>query len=265
MPHFFLPPANIVAGRFTLEPSESRHVGQVLRQKSGDKLNLFDGTGKTYQAVIDKVSPEKVEGKITGEELAPAPAVRFRLFQALPKGDKFEFVLEKMTELGASDVIPVYTERSEVRVPADKLAARLDRWNKIALAAAKQSGLARLPTVHQPMLFAQALESLKHDAPPPETLSPGERMPGGQVRGTPLTLIPWEGESARTLKRVLRDGGAPPSGINVFIGPEGGYTPEEISAAQAAGAVPVTLGNQILRTETAGIFVAAAVLYEVQD
>lgn len=267
MPHFFVPPENILSGRFFLNPDESRHLAVVLRKKTGDKVRLFDGADRCYRAVLGKVEPGRVEGNLLDEGTRGAVLpYRLRLFQGLPKGEKMEWILEKATELGAASIVPVVTERSVARVPADRLDRRLDRWRKIVLSAAKQCGRTDVPEVLAPVSLEEALA----------------------LRGKgSLTLFPWEGEETKTLKASLREffgkenlrSGSPspqPSPMNgggsmaaqeqiridLFVGPEGGFSPAEVETARAAGAVTVTLGPLILRTETAGLMAASALLYE---
>jgi 16S rRNA (uracil1498-N3)-methyltransferase len=241
MPHFYVPPENITGDRFFLGPEESRHIARVLRKKPGEEILLFDGKDRGFRALLRAVSPERVEGSLlSADDAAPALPYRLRLFQGLPKGDKMELILEKMTELGAAEVVPLVTERSVPRIPADRLENRLERWRKIVLSAAKQCGQTRVPVVGAPLDFSAALA----------LCGPGE-----------LTLFPWEGEERLTLKAVLREGALPPV-VNLFIGPEGGFSPAEADRAREKGARAVTLGPLILRTETAGFMAAGALLYE---
>lgn len=242
MPHFFVPPENVREGRFVLEKDEAQHVALVLRKKAGDEIQLFDGKGHGYRGRIESVSTSRVEGRVlAAQPQEERPPLALRLFQGLPKGDKFDWILEKMTELGASEIVPVYTERGEVRVPPQKLADRVKRWEKIVLAAAKQSGRSHLPRVSAPVSLVQALSSCGADS---------------------LTLFPWEGEGHLSLKQALASRKAGTRTVNVFIGPEGGFAPSEADLARKSGALSVTLGPVILRTETAGLFVASVLLYE---
>jgi 16S rRNA (uracil1498-N3)-methyltransferase len=242
MPHFYVPPEAVQGERFVLEKEESRHLAKVLRKKPGDPVTLFDGQGRSYEGRIEKVFLDRVQGRILSQGPASDVPWNLRLFQGFPKGDKFDWLLEKMTELGASEIIPVYTERSVPRIPAERLAGRMKRWKKILLAAAKQSGRMRVPGVSLPLPFAEALGLCGHDA---------------------LILLPWEEEVGTSLQKVLRSvSRAPGKEINVLIGPEGGFSSGEVQLARGKGAVPVSLGPLTLRTETAGLAVAAALLYE---
>jgi 16S rRNA (uracil1498-N3)-methyltransferase len=168
------------------------------------------------------------------------PDVRLVLYQALIKGQRFDWVLEKGTEVGVSSFVPVVSSRSVVR-PAEASASRLERWQRIVTEAAEQSGRSRLPQVSPPVTFADALAS-----------APG------------LRLLPWEGEHDITLREALTAEG-PPEAVSLFIGPEGGFPTEEVEMARQQGVRTVSLGPRILRAETAGIVAAALVLHELGE
>jgi len=240
MPHTFVPPGNLSGKHFFLNPEESRHLAIVLRKKPGEQIRLFDGENRSFLARLESVSSQRVEGTILEDLKASRPPYRLRLFQGMPKGDKLEWILEKGTELGVAEFVPVLTERSVVRVPSERIPKKMERWRKIILAAAGQCGRSDLPEIRPPLSFSEALA----------LCGPGE-----------LTVLPWEGEEATALKAVLsgKRGGT----INLFIGPEGGFSIKEVEEARGRGAVTATLGPLILRTETAGIAAAAAVLYEM--
>jgi 16S rRNA (uracil1498-N3)-methyltransferase len=267
VPHFFVSPLRIRDGQFALAPEESAHLARVLRKKIGDEVRLFDGVDHSYRAVLDVVTPERVSGRILAELPFVETPFFFRLFQSVPKGDTFEWIIEKATELGVAEIVPLQTRRSVARVPAARVAAKTVRWEKIVRAAAAQCGRADIPAISPPLEFDAALDRMaKND----------------------LSLIAWEGESSKTLKSVLsaelhalagateadisptppavrKRGRTPPPGrtaVNVMIGPEGGFDPSEVERAAARGVRAVGLGPRILRTETAGIFVASSLLYE---
>ncbi len=244
MPHFFVSPKSIRAGRFVLSVEESGHLARVLRKKAGEEIGLFDGVNHAYRGVLEVVTPERVEGKILAEVSTVEAPYLLRLFQAIPKGDAFEWILEKATELGVAEIVPLQTRRSVAVVPADRWGGKRERWEKIVRAASAQCGRAEVPHVSTPVEVVGALARF----------GPGE-----------TSLIPWEGETERTLKAALasvdRVGRRPV--VNVMIGPEGGFDPGEVAQVRAAGVVPVTLGPRILRTETAGIFAASAIFYEL--
>lgn len=249
MPHFFVSPKDIHDGKFTLAPDESAHLARVLRKKPGEEVRLFDGVDRSYRGVLEVVTPERVSGRIVAERPSLSAPYFLRLFQGIPKGDTFEWIIEKATELGVSEIVPMQTLRSVARVPESRAAAKQARWEKIARAAAAQCGRADVPAISAPLRFDDALALVL----PSETF-----------------LMAWEGESSQTLKSVLSPApkafgkrGRMPTTINVMIGPEGGFDPSEVDRARARGAISVSLGPRILRTETAGIFVASSLLYEL--
>lgn len=250
MPHFFVDPRNISDGRFVLDPDESAHVARVLRKKPGDTVRLFDGVDRSYEGVLDDATPGRVTGRILDQRSSEPTGPFVRLFQAIPKGDAFEWILEKTTELGVNEVVPFHARRNVARVARDRAAAKQSRWEKIVRAASAQCGRADVPTVSAPQEFEEILARLDPSQP---------------------TFLAWEGEETVSLKSALaaRSSGEPRADrkegrliVNMVVGPEGGFTPEEVSQARARGVVPVSLGPRILRTETAGLFVVGAVLYE---
>jgi 16S rRNA (uracil1498-N3)-methyltransferase len=215
------------------------HLSRVLRLKTGDRLTLSDGRGMDYEARIEALEPAaalcRVEAAIpsTGE-----PRCRVTLFQCLPKGAKLETIIQKCTELGAYCIQPVMS-RCCVSVPAD-FSKKLPRYNRIAYEAAKQSRRGLVPEV---------LNVLPLSAVEPEDFD--------------LVLLAYEREGERTLRQALRANPAPLSAA-LIIGPEGGFDEEEAAALIQRGAIAVSLGPRILRTETAGPTMLAQLLYEVE-
>ncbi len=219
-----------------LPPEESHHAATVLRLRPGERVVVFDGRGREREVELTTVSPRAVAGRVVAVRSGPRLPLRLTLVQGVPKGTKMDAIVRMGTELGIEHFLPVLTRRTMTRPPA----ARVERWRRIALAAAKQSGRSAVPRVDLPRL-------------------PAEIWP--ELRGF-LVLLPWEGETSRSIGAALQaHPGA--SAVAICIGPEGGWTPEEVQQAVAYGAHPVTLGELILRTETAGLVAAAMVLYEL--
>ncbi len=210
----------------------------------GDEIELLDNTGWAYRTELVMVERDVVRGRVVDKrKLETEPSTRITLYQGLLKGQKFEWVLQKGTELGVAGFVPVLCARCILGNVNDISAARVERWERIAAEAAEQAGRAVLPHLAGAMLFQQACHSAAR-------------------RG--LSLIPWEEERTVRLRQALNQ--VPQSKeINLFIGPEGGFEEEEIALARKAGLVPVTLGPRILRAETAGLAVAAAILFELGD
>ncbi|HEA47014.1 MAG TPA: 16S rRNA (uracil(1498)-N(3))-methyltransferase [bacterium] len=249
MRRFFVEEKNIRENKVTIKGDEARHIAQVLRLKEKDKIKIFTGKGKEYLTEIIQSSKKEVIGKILEESrLDTEPPIEITLVQGIPKSDKMDFIVQKVTELGVKKIIPVITQRTVVKLNEEKSRARRNRWQRIALEAAKQSGRAIIPAVKEVISFIQALDNLNRES---------------------LNLIPWEEETSTSLKQVLKRHTShiphSTSHITVFIGPEGGFTSEEVEAAKEKGAIPVSLGPRLLRTETAGLVTLTVILYELGD
>jgi 16S rRNA (uracil1498-N3)-methyltransferase len=228
MPHFFVPPANIRGNAFILTGDEVRHLVTVRRCTVGTELRLFDGTGKTYRARIDAISKDELSGTILEEVTAPRGPLELNVFCAVPKGDRFDWLVEKAAELVGASVVPVVTARSVIK---DISPSKLERWQRLALAACQQCRRADLMSIRQPLGFVQAVEGVARDA---------------------CNIIPWEGEESRSIGMVCRTR-QPIRSANVFIGPEGGLSGDEVQHAESCGITPVTMGERILRVETAAL------------
>ena len=213
------------------DPGEIRHICKVLRLGEGDGVVLFDGEGKEYRASITRIFPEQVILTLTAEG-APARAessLRIVLGMALLKSSKFEWLLQKATELGVSEVLPFSSSRVIPRREEEQSRARLARWEKIVAQAARQCGRSLLPRVHPPCSFEEVLQTDREGA---------------------TKIFLWEKEETRTLGDALTE--ANPE-IFFLVGPEGGFSDPEALRAQEAGFRPVRLGPRILRAETAAI------------
>ena len=244
MARFFVDPKQIEIDRLEVTGSEAKHILQVLRLKSGDIITVLDGQGNEYQASIDKVTGTRVQCWIMSRAAAGGePSLRVMLIQGLAKGDRMETVIQKATELGVAGIIPVQCNRSVVRLDGRKAAEKQQRWQRVALEAAKQCRRGIVPAVALTRNWCDVLSDL-----PPGCLS----------------LLPWEGETACSLHQALAGCSRNMTGnttIYIFIGPEGGFEPAEVKAARDRGVVSVSLGPRILRTETAGPALLAVIMY----
>lgn len=242
MPRFFVTKEQITPEGITIFGEDAKHISKVLRAKCGEEITVCDGAGMDYQCEITAVG-ETVETKILSSQTSKSePSVEVTLFQGLPKGEKMELILQKCVELGIHTIVPVATEFSIVKLDK-KEEKKIQRWQKIAEAAAKQSGRGRIPSVERVMNWKEALSA------------------ASQLDGV---MIPYEKEQERGLRSFLQDFRGKRT-MGIFIGPEGGFSEQEIAAAQQAGIVPVTLGKRILRTETAGMTALAIALYELEE
>lgn len=239
----FIPPEDIAKRRgIKLSADKSRYLASVLRSRSGDEFIAIDGRGNAYRAEISEISKKDVFVNITGElEVNAEPSAHLVLCQGILKGEKMDMVVQKATELGVNEIIPLVTERCLV-----KDTGKAKRWAKIAEEAAEQCGRAFIPTVHMPAEFSSLLTA-------------GRQLP---IKG----FIFWE-EGGLPLQEAFRrvfppsDRSCPGLHIHLMIGPEGGFTHEEIRLAEKHGFVRTTLGRRILRAETAAIVSAALVQF----
>lgn len=264
MPRFFVPADALGAETVAIVGDDAGHIARVLRMGPGDTVIAIAPGGEEYEVEISEAAPGRVAGRILRRvDRRVEPSVRVTLVQGLPKGDKMELIIQKCTELGVFRIIPAGTERSIVRLDSKKAEGRRERWQKIAREAAEQSGRTAVPEVAGVTDLAGALRMFAgaHCGPGPHR-GPGDGTGGQGAR--PLGLIPWEEEKSLGLKTALRRTGRV-SDVWLFIGPEGGFSPQEARSAREAGIIPVTLGPRILRTETAGMVALTMVLYEIGD
>lgn len=212
-------------------PEERRHyLVHVLRLGEGDALEVFDGTGRAFDARVVELGPRQVRLSLGPARVAP-PHRALHILQGLPKGDKLEWVLQKGTELGATAFHPVDTARSVVKLEPRRAGERTERWRKIVEEAARQCRRNDVPQVHPPQPLLEAARALEP--------------------GTTLLVLDEE-ERAIPLGEAFRACG-PGTPVALVVGPEGGLAREEVAALGALGARGVTLGSRILRTETAAL------------
>jgi len=238
-PRFFISPGQITGQRIAVSGEDVRHIAAVLRMKIGDELLLCDGQGTEYQARIEQVSKNEIATEIVSQSKQALLVPRITLGQGLPKSDKMDLIVQKATELGVARIVPLITERTIVKVKDEE--KRITRWQKISREAAMQSNRPDIPVVENIRSLRDYLFSL----------DPGP--------GT-LLLLPWE-EGTEPIKKVLRSRHEVAS-VVVLIGPEGGFSAAEAGIARDKGFHPVSLGPNILRTETAAIAVLGMIGYE---
>ncbi len=226
----------------TLPEKVEHQVRDVLHLHIGEQLVLLDNSGDEFTVAVTRTERRIVEVQLVERHAGKSEAsVRIVLCQGLLKSARFEWILEKGTELGVSAFAPILCHRSTAGL-GDAGPAKIQRWQRIIQEATEQCGRARIPKLLPIRPFAEAVNAL-----PPDVLA----------------LIPWEEEHATSLRTVLREQKQQAQTILLFIGPEGGLTAEEIQQAQQRGIHSVTLGQHILRAETAALVAVANVLYEV--
>jgi 16S rRNA (uracil1498-N3)-methyltransferase len=244
MPRFFVKPEDIGVDSIKISGDEYNHIKNVLRLKASDIITVSDGMGTDYTARIGGFESNCVMADIISSNTNfTEPPIEVTLFQGIPKSDKMDLIIQKSIELGVKRIVPVKMERTVVKFGSEKdVDSKVTRWQRIALEASKQCNRGRLAKVERPVAFDAALE-----------------LSGNSH----IRILPYENEKANTLKTALENNGV--KDISVFIGPEGGFTEEEVRSAELANVIPVTLGPRILRTETAGIVVLSILMYELGD
>ena len=246
MHRFFVSPGLLAQSPVILTGDQAHQIRRVLRLRPGDQVALLDGEGWAYEADLIAVSVKDVRlALVRRTQAGGEPPVHITLYQAVLKGERFSWALQKGTEVGASAFVPLVCERSVID-DLQVVEAKRDRWRRIIQEAAEQCGRGYVPDLLPAQLLRQAVKT------------PSQQ---GALR-----LIPWEGERATPLRAAL-------SGCNLnegmhielFVGPEGGFTDVEVDWARRHGVQPVTLGPRILRAETAGLVAVSAILYQAGE
>lgn len=250
---FYAPPAAFAADEksVTLSAEETRHARDVLRLQAGEEVFVFDGAGREFRCAVQSISRNSTSLSLIEEvaSVRPESPLDLTLAIALLKGEKFELVIQKTTELGVKRIVPLDTERADVRLrDRDNSQKRVARWQRIALEAAKQTGRAFVPEIAEPATFNSLMLSKVEEG----TLSGNAKLMFSEREGASLleatTILP-----------------APPARIIAIVGPEGGWSDNEIETARTAGWRIVTLGGRVLRAETAGIAVVTLLQHRFGD
>lgn len=245
MQHFFVTPEQVSMTHITIIGSDVNHVKNVLRMKLGEQLEINDGNNCKYIGEIESMSEDQIlvliQEQLDNDTELPS---KIYLFQGLPKADKMELIVQKAVELGVTEIIPVMTKRTIVKLDDKKKDKKVERWNGIAASAAKQSARGIIPVVSPIISFKEAL-------------SYGADMQHG--------FIPYELAEGMQQTKELIEKIQPGESIGIFIGPEGGFEKEEIDLAMQKGIHPITLGRRILRTETAGLTTLSILMYHLES
>ena len=250
MYHFFVESNQITPDekRVDITGSDYNHIAHVLRMKIGEQFSVSvrdrdDGRELFYE--IDSITDDSVVGKLCFvEEFGNELPSKIYLFQALPKVDKMELIIQKAVELGAFQVIPMSTKRCIVKLDEKKTESKIKRWQAISEAAAKQSKRAIIPEVSMPMTLKQAVQYAKD---------------------MDVKLIPYENAKGMNGTKEIINNIKAGESIAIFIGPEGGFSEDEVALCRENGIVPVTLGKRILRTETAGFTIISWLMYQLES
>lgn len=228
-PRFYCPPPLPLSTNFELPPAAAHHASRVLRLRVGDAVQIFDGIGNALDATINEISGKHVLlGNLQTCMTSPDSGLRIILAQAMCSSDKMDWIVQKATELGVSEILPVQTQRSVAKLTGSRAEKRTEHWRSVAIAACEQCGRNDLPQIHAPQELSAWLIGMR--------AAPGSKLillPGG---ATQLQAQP-----------------KPRDGVTLVIGPEGGFTADEANVAQQMGFAPILLGPRVLRTETAAI------------
>lgn len=246
MPRFFVDKESIIEcngeTHIIIKGEDAHHISRALRMAVGEKIEVCDFNSVVYECELIKFNEADVLAKVVNKSLASSePKHKITLYQALPKGDKMETIIQKSTECGACRFVPFRSEFCIVKLDSKDGKKKKERWQKIAEAAAKQSGRAIIPEVCEPMDFKVAIEDAKKAS---------------------LIIFCNEREEEHTLKDALQNGDY--TDISIIIGSEGGFSQREADYIISQGASSVTLGKRILRCETAPTFVLSAIAYETE-
>lgn len=234
MPRFYCPPPLPLSGSFLLPPEAAHHAARVLRLREGDAVQLFDGAGQECHGLIGEIGGKRVSVRdiaaIGADRESP---LRIVLAQALSSSEKMDWVIQKATELGVTEIRPLDTERSIARLSAERTVKRLEHWRQVAISACEQCGRNVLPEIHAPLDIMAWLREMQ------------------DITEMKLILLPQGAASLHTQAK-------PQTGIVLLIGAEGGFTAAESEAALNCGFIPIRMGARVLRTETAAIAGLAA-------
>lgn len=244
MYQFFVETSQIGEREITILGEDVNHIRNVLRMKPGEQVRISDQQGEDYFCEVESIEKETVTARILykDHESKELP-VKIYLFQGLPKGDKMELIIQKAVELGVYEIIPVAMRNCVVKLDEKKAANKIKRWQAIAESAAKQAKRSIVPNIHEVMTFAQAADYAK---------------------GMDVRLLPYENERGMEHTRQVIGELKKEGSLAVFIGPEGGFDPKEIEAVREDMEL-LSLGNRILRTETAGMTMLSILLYHLED
>ncbi len=237
MHRFFIDPRRWNVEPLTLDEAESHHCADVLRHKPGDRVAVINGAGGEATCTIRSVEKNRVILDVISRASTPPLPARLTLGQAIPKGKTMDFIVQKATELGAHRILPILSERTVVRLDADDAAAKQEKWRQVTIEAAKQCGRTWLPEVAPPASLRETLE---------------------QAQEQDLVLLASLQPDSTTFDNALQQfhevHGRLPADVLILIGPEGDFTPAEMSLARSMGCRPVTLGPIVLRSETAALY-----------
>lgn len=240
MSRFYVKPEDVRGCEILVSQEEAHHIIDVMRMRAGDIIVAFDGTGKEYIGKILNTSNESLKIKIEKiNSIKEKNKISITLAQSLSKGSKMDFIVEKATELGVDEIVPLSTERTIVRLAKEKQPVRVQYWQRIAVGASKQCGRVNVPKVRSLALFDEILK---------------------EIKDYDLAMMACLTEDTKPLNQIISVFKG--KTILIMVGPEGDFTPKEIEAARSAGAKLVSLGRLVLRVDTAALYLLSVLNYE---
>ena len=243
MHRFFVPPQTLQNDPVVLPPETSHQIAAVLHMKEGQQITLLDNSGNEYITELVTVGSKVALGRVVAKwPSVSEPETEITLYLSMTQREKFEWALQKCCEAGASSFVPVVSSRSLVQTLTEAR-AKYERWQKILQEAAEQSHRGHIPDLLDPLRFGQALAHARQNSQ--------------------TSLVAWEQEDKRGLKKALEKI-KPGARIAIFVGPEGGFSEDEIDLACQVGAIPISLGPRILRMETAALVMVSLILYHLE-
>lgn len=242
MRRFYADPERCRGSKIELDEDESHHALRVIRVRIGEAVTVLDGAGGVYECVVNAASKKAVtlEAK-SATKAAPLP-YRITLFQSIPKGKVMDYIVQKATELGAAEIVPIMTERTVVEIADESSEAKVRKWRAVALEAIKQCGSPWLPKIAAPLDFSAALKT----------------------RGEEVGFVASLHEGAREISEHLKRLSIAPKAAAIWVGPEGDFTAREVEQLVGAGVLPMTLGPLVLRCDTAAISAIAVLAHELR-
>ncbi|MGV3773001.1 MAG: RsmE family RNA methyltransferase [Verrucomicrobiales bacterium] len=247
MHRFYIEPGSGESQLIELSEREMHHATRVLRLRLGDQATCLDGTGNEYSCQVHSVGRNSVQLQVLQRKHIPALPYQLTLVQAIPKGKTMETIVQKATELGAFRIVPILAERCVMQLEEDNSESKLEKWNWIAIDAIKQCGSPWLPRIEKPIRLGAFLQGKE------------------PVEISLLASLHEDVQHPRAYFRGFENSkGNKPITVDVWVGPEGDFTPAEISAIRASGASPITLGPLVLRSDTAAIYCLSVLNYELQ-
>ncbi|MCR5345516.1 MAG: 16S rRNA (uracil(1498)-N(3))-methyltransferase [Lachnospiraceae bacterium] len=241
---FFVRSEKVNNGLAYITGDDYHHLKDVVRLKEGDKVRISIDTGENYIGVIEDFTEDAAIVELTDKAADTELKGKMTLFQGMPKSDKLEFIIEKAVELGVTEIVPTMMEFSVVKIDEKKIISKVERWQKIAEAAAKQSKRSVVPQIMMPMKYKDAVEYAADNT---------------------INLVPYENESGSKGTIELLKAIKPEDSVGIFIGPEGGFSGKEISLAREKGMKTVSLGRRILRTETAALTALSLIMMSKEE